>query len=222
MARPFRLAALGDLHCREDEHGRFREVVKAVNDEAEGLVLCGDLTDRGVVDDGWFEHARRGDVMGVPVLLAPPEEIIWSKAYVCERERYDGNDVSHLVLACGDEMSWNRLVARFDEHWEVLLAHLLMFRFSFPSRRSKVPDWVMRELLRRTWEGMVEGDWNRRICRGPLLSKVQYCHLLEHLGYQDVRQDAPSDVRDEPGAREDRPPAGGGEDGAAVSPGSAG
>jgi len=41
MARPFRLAALGDLHCREDEHGRFREVVKAVNDEAEGLVLCG-------------------------------------------------------------------------------------------------------------------------------------------------------------------------------------
>lgn len=51
MARPFRLAALGDLHCREDEHGRFRELVKAVNDEAEGLVLCGDLTDRGLVDE---------------------------------------------------------------------------------------------------------------------------------------------------------------------------
>jgi hypothetical protein len=171
-----------------------------------------------VVDDGWFQHARRGDVMGVPVLLAPPEEIIWSKAYVCERERYDGNDVSHLVLACGDEMSWDRLVARFDEHWEVLLAHLLMFRFSFPCGRSKVPDWVMRELLRRTWEGMVEGNWKRRVCRGPLLSKVQYRHLLEHLGYEDAREV----VRDDPGAREDRPPAEGGQDGAAVSPGSAG
>lgn len=47
----FRLAAMGDLHCRDDQHGRFREVVKAVNGEAEGLVLCGDLTDRGAVDE---------------------------------------------------------------------------------------------------------------------------------------------------------------------------
>jgi len=49
--RSFRLAALGDTHCREEEHGRFRELVRAVNGEAEGLVLCGDLTDRGLVDE---------------------------------------------------------------------------------------------------------------------------------------------------------------------------
>jgi Icc-related predicted phosphoesterase len=47
----FRLAAMGDLHCRDDQHGRFREVVKAVNGEAEGLVLCGDLTERGAIDE---------------------------------------------------------------------------------------------------------------------------------------------------------------------------
>jgi Icc-related predicted phosphoesterase len=51
MAAAFRVAALGDLHCREDQHGRFREVVRAVNGEADGLVLCGDLTDRGLVDE---------------------------------------------------------------------------------------------------------------------------------------------------------------------------
>ncbi|HTP25908.1 MAG TPA: metallophosphoesterase [Anaeromyxobacteraceae bacterium] len=51
MARPFRLAAVGDLHCREEDHGRFREMVKAANGEAEGLVLCGDLTDRGLIDE---------------------------------------------------------------------------------------------------------------------------------------------------------------------------
>ena len=140
-----------------------------------------------VVDDGWFEHARPGEVMGVPVLLAPPEEIVWSKAYVCERERYDGNDVCHLVRACGLGMDWDRLLARFGEHWEVLLAHLVLYRFSFPSARARVPDWVMRELLRRSWESMVEGDWDRRICRGSLLSKTQYCHVLEHLGYEDGR-----------------------------------
>jgi Icc-related predicted phosphoesterase len=47
----FRLAATGDLHCRLEHHGRFREFVRAVNGEAEGLVLCGDLTDRGGVDE---------------------------------------------------------------------------------------------------------------------------------------------------------------------------
>jgi Icc-related predicted phosphoesterase len=51
MAQRFRLAAAGDLHCRQEQHGRFRDFVKAVNGEAEGLVLCGDLTDRGLPDE---------------------------------------------------------------------------------------------------------------------------------------------------------------------------
>jgi Icc-related predicted phosphoesterase len=47
----FRLAAAADLHCRQDQHGRFRELVKMVNGEAEGLVLAGDLTDHGLVEE---------------------------------------------------------------------------------------------------------------------------------------------------------------------------
>ncbi len=45
--KPFRLAAVGDLHCREDQHGRFREFVRSLNSEADALLLCGDLTDHG-------------------------------------------------------------------------------------------------------------------------------------------------------------------------------
>ncbi|HSN96931.1 MAG TPA: metallophosphoesterase [Candidatus Nanopelagicales bacterium] len=48
----FRLAAASDLHCRGHEHtARLREMVKAINNEAQGLVLCGDLTDRGLIDE---------------------------------------------------------------------------------------------------------------------------------------------------------------------------
>jgi len=47
----FRLAAVADLHCRQDQHGRFRELVKMVNGEAEGLVLAGDLTDHGLLEE---------------------------------------------------------------------------------------------------------------------------------------------------------------------------
>lgn len=51
MSGNFRLAAAGDLHCRDDQHGRFREFVKMVNGEADGLLLCGDLTDHGLIDE---------------------------------------------------------------------------------------------------------------------------------------------------------------------------
>ena len=156
-----------------------------------------------VVDDAWFAHARPGEVMGVPVLLAPPEEMIWSKAYVCERERYDGNDVANLIRACGEEMDWERLLARFGEHWEVLFAHLLMYRFAFPGDRSKVPPWVMRELLRRTDEGVAEGDWEHRVCRGPLVARAQYGHVIETLGYQDARARGGAGACAAPGGDED-------------------
>jgi hypothetical protein len=140
-----------------------------------------------VVDDGWFEHAPRAEVMGTPVLLAPAEEIIWSKAFVCERERYDGNDIANLLRARGDQLDWRRLLTRFGEHWEVLLSHLVLYRFSFPSERGRIPDWVMHELLQRSWETLEAGDWDRRVCRGSLLSQTQYRHVLDHLGFEDAR-----------------------------------
>ncbi len=46
-----RLAAVGDLHCRDDQKGRFRQMIKQINDEAELLLLCGDLTDRGSLEE---------------------------------------------------------------------------------------------------------------------------------------------------------------------------
>jgi hypothetical protein len=142
-----------------------------------------------IVDDLWLAHARRSEVMGVPVLLAPPEDIIWSKAFVCERERYDGHDIVNLVRAIGHELDWDRLLARFGEHWEVLLSHLVLYRFSFPSDRSQVPRWVMDELLRRELAQLPEEDAARRGCRGTLVSKTQYEHVVTHLGYADDRAD---------------------------------
>src|ERR1043166_5296031 len=49
------------------------------------------------VDDWWFAHAPAGRLLDLPVRFCPLEEMIWSKAYVMERERYDGHDVTHLL-----------------------------------------------------------------------------------------------------------------------------
>ncbi|MFZ5470722.1 MAG: nucleotidyltransferase [Myxococcota bacterium] len=140
------------------------------------------------VDDEWFLHARRRKVMGQRVLIAPPEELIWSKAFVLERERYDGADVIHLIKSAGRAFDWPRLLRRFERHWEVLLSHLLLFRFSFPSERTVVPQWVMEELLERTRGTVREGNWERRVCRGSLISKVNFSLDIGEWGYEDGRR----------------------------------
>ena len=53
------------------------------------------------VDDSWFRHAPQAEILGLPVAICSPEETIWSKSYIMERERYDGSDVAHLLRACG-------------------------------------------------------------------------------------------------------------------------
>ncbi len=76
------------------------------------------------VDELWFERAAVKDVFGMETGLCPPEEMLWMKAYVMERERFDGADVAHLLLHCAAEMDWDRLLRRFGPDWRVLLAHL--------------------------------------------------------------------------------------------------
>jgi hypothetical protein len=140
-----------------------------------------------IVDDAWFENARQAVVMAVDVRLAPPEEIIWSKSFVVERERYDGADVNHILHACAEDMDWRRLLARFDRYYEVLFSHILLYRFAYPSERSRIPDWVIKELVGRTLADVEAGDHPLAICRGNLLSRVQYQHDYDHHGYADGR-----------------------------------
>jgi hypothetical protein len=126
------------------------------------------------VDDGWFEHAKGREVLTVPVKVAPAEETIWSKAFVMERERYDGADVCHLILALGERLDWERLLSRFGPHWRVLLAHLILFGFVFPSARAQVPDWVMEDLLQRVQAQARSAAPAEPVCYGTLLSWSQY------------------------------------------------
>ena len=66
-----------------------------------------------------------------------------------ERERFDGADVMHLFLACAEKLDWARLVRRFGSHWRVLLAHLCLFGFMYPSERNRIPAWIMAGLMGR-------------------------------------------------------------------------
>jgi hypothetical protein len=140
-----------------------------------------------LVDDEWLRHAADGQVFDIPVKLCPPEEMIWSKAFVAERERYDGADVMHLLLACAETLDWDRLLRRFGEHWRVLFSHLCLFGFVYPSERARIPTWVMTALMERLEQEVQTPPPVERICQGTLISREQYLPDLEHWGFSDAR-----------------------------------
>lgn len=142
------------------------------------------------VDEVWFENARETRIFGHPVLLCPPEETVWSKSFVMERERFDGADVAHLLRAWAERMDWERLVDRFGPNWPVLLAHLTMFDFIYPGERSKIPAWVMRELTRRLDAEHQTPPTEDERCQGTLVSREQYLVDVQRWGYRDARLEA--------------------------------
>jgi hypothetical protein len=139
------------------------------------------------VDDTWFDRALPVDVFGVPTLLCPVEEVLWTKAYLMERERYDGADVAHLIHEMADRIDWKHLVALFDNHWRVLLSHLILFGFIYPAERERIPRMVIARLLERLVNEEQNPPADATVCRGTLLSRHQYMVDVEQWGYDDAR-----------------------------------
>jgi hypothetical protein len=163
-----------------------------------GKAYCGDMfvdlifsSGNGLaeVDDLWFANAREADVLGRPVKVVPAEEVIWSKTFVMERERYDGADVAHMIRATAPELDWRRLIGRYGRNWRVLFSHLVLFGFIYPGERDLVPTWVMEHFTERLREETnspppAEAD---KLCQGTLISRQQYLIDVEQWGYTDAR-----------------------------------
>jgi len=139
------------------------------------------------VDDLWFDHAPRTNVLGLIVRLCPVEEMLWSKAFIQERERCDTADLLHLLRETGPALDWPRLLMRFGDYWRVLLSHLILFGFVYPDKRQNVPAWVMEELIRRL--SVSRPNLQNDVCYGTLLSREQYLHDIDRLKYRDGREE---------------------------------
>ena len=142
---------------------------------------------RGPVADDWFNGALDEVIFGELVELCAPEDLLWSKAFIMERDRFDGADINHLVLACADRLDWPRLLARFAGHWRVLYAHLILFGFAYPGERDRVPGWVMDDLAGRLRAELAVRPPSHRVCQGVLLAATQYLPDVERWGYEDAR-----------------------------------
>ena len=192
-----------DVFIRRDDFPKAKEVFEAAGYRSEltfphwlGKAIKGDdfvdlIFSAGngvaVVDERWFEFAVEDKVFGVDVKLIPAEEMIWSKGLIMERERFDGADVAHVILATGERLNWKRLLERYGKHWRALYAHLVLFGFTYPADRSRIPAWVMTELSERIASETSQPDASEKICYGTIISRQQYLTDINQRGYQDGR-----------------------------------
>jgi len=138
------------------------------------------------VTEEWFAESQTAKIYDLAVKVLPPTELIWSKAFVQSRYKYDGNDIVHTILIKNKIINWKRLFSYMDHHWEVLLDHLLRFRFIYPSEREVIPKWLLDELFERLINQMNLPTSKEKICRGRLLALSDFEVDVKEWGYTDL------------------------------------
>lgn len=71
-------------------------------------------------------------------------------------------------------------------HWEVLLLHVLKFRFIHPTERDLIPRWLFDILLERVTAQAELPPAEVRICRGRLFAPRDYLIDISEWGFADL------------------------------------
>ncbi len=109
-------------------------------------VMWGMPNRRAVVDDEWLTRGPEIEIHGERVRALPPEEVIWAKLYVLQRDRSDWPDILNILYATGPSLDWNHLIARVGADAALLEAVLSIFAWLCPARAAQIPAAVRRKI----------------------------------------------------------------------------
>jgi hypothetical protein len=141
---------------------------------------------RAPIDEEWYTRGHPATVLGQSVRVSPVEELIWIKAYVAHRERFDGADILHLIQSCHQTLDWNHLLWRFGAHTDLLLFYLSLYQFVYPGRGSDIPGWVKADLVNRLHHPVSPPEASKKVCRGTLSDRFSFLVDAED-GWYDSR-----------------------------------
>jgi hypothetical protein len=94
------------------------------------------------VDDQWLNSAQAIRIHGLTLPLTPVEELIYSKLYVLQRERCDWPDLFNIVFRCGEQIDWQRLLARVGPDAPLLGAMMRVYTWLCPEPAASLPEWI--------------------------------------------------------------------------------
>jgi len=99
---------------------------------------------RTTVDNVWTTTGPSVHLCGQTFRVISPEELLWSKLYVLQRDRCDWPDLFNLLAAVGPGMNWQHLSCRAAEDRPLLKSLLTVFAWVAPERAMQIPRRVWR------------------------------------------------------------------------------
>jgi Icc-related predicted phosphoesterase len=87
-----RIAALGDLHCKHTSANVLQPIFRAAGEEADVLLLCGDLTDRGLPEEAHVLAHELTTAVNIPVVV-----VLGNHDYESGQE----HDVTQILVDAG-------------------------------------------------------------------------------------------------------------------------
>lgn len=101
---------------------------------------------RTQVDELWFERAEELELRGERLAIVPPEELLWCKLYILQRDHCDWTDVFNLLYAVGPDLDWNHIIQRLEEDTPLLKALLHVYGWLCPKYILRLPKSLWRSL----------------------------------------------------------------------------
>jgi hypothetical protein len=142
------------------------------------------------VDEDWYRFGKEAILAATPVRVAPPEELIWHRLFISERHRQDMADIAHLMLHCGHDLDWRRLLDKTGPHWPLLLSQLAVFLYVYPNAKRVLPGWLIDDLVDRLRQEVAADPGSERVTRGTLISRFSFAIDVREWGFRDLREEA--------------------------------
>lgn len=101
---------------------------------------------RAQVDQAWFERAAGLELCGQSLKIVPPEELMWCKLYIMQRDHCDWTDVFNLLYAVGPKLDWAHLIERLEEDTPLLKGMLNVYGWLCPKYVLRLPKELWRLL----------------------------------------------------------------------------
>jgi hypothetical protein len=91
---------------------------------------------RANVDEEWLSRGAELMAGDIKVRVLAPEELIWSKLYVIQRERCDWPDILNVMYSAGPSMDWDHLMQRVGDDAPLLKGVLSVFTWLCPEAKN--------------------------------------------------------------------------------------
>jgi hypothetical protein len=121
-------------------------IYRSIKDNRIVDIIWSMANQRAQVDRLWFERGATLNIRGEHLRVVPPEEFMWCKLYILQRDHCDWTDVFNLLYTSGAQLDWDYLLRRVEKDVPLLQALLLVYRWLCPQYAQRLPRLLWKRL----------------------------------------------------------------------------